>query len=230
MSTGDELVEPGTPLKPGQIRDANRFSLMSAVREAGGVPLDLGRVSDEAAILKETIERGLRETDALLTSGGVSMGQLDLVKPYLAQRGTTHFGRVRAKPGKPVTFATVEGKAVFAMPGFPVSALVSFELYVRPALLKMAGHTRLHRPKRWVTLQHDASHATGRTEFQRAIVTRHADGRYSVATTGFQGSGRLASMRGANALLVLPYQQGDFPAGSQVEAIITGPLHESESE
>jgi molybdenum cofactor synthesis domain-containing protein len=230
MSTGDELVEPGTPLMPGQIRDANRFSLMSAVREAGGVPLDLGRVSDEAAILKETIERGLRETDALLTSGGVSMGQLDLVKPYLAQRGTTHFGRVRAKPGKPVTFATVEGKAVFAMPGFPVSALVSFELYVRPALLKMAGHSRLHRPKRWVTLQHDVLHATDRTEFQRAIVTRHADGRYSAATTGFQGSGRLASMHGANALLVLPYQHGDFPAGSQVEAIITGPLRESESE
>jgi molybdopterin biosynthesis enzyme len=169
----------------------------------------------------------LREADALLTSGGVSMGQLDLVKPYLAERGTIHFGRVRAKPGKPVTFATLEGKPVFAMPGFPVSALVSFEVYVRPALLKMAGHSRLHRPRRRVTLSYPVSHAAGRTEFQRAIVTRHEDGRYTATTTGFQGSGRLASMHGANALLILPYQQGDFPGGSEVEAIITGPLREA---
>lgn len=227
MSTGDELVEPGASLKPGQIRDANRFSLMSAVREAGGIPIDLGKVTDEAETLQEAVEHGLGHADALLTSGGVSMGQLDLVKPYLAERGTIHFGRVRAKPGKPVTFATVAGKPVFAMPGFPVSALVSFEIYVRPALLKMAGHTRLHRPRRRVILTHDVSHATGRTEFQRAIVTRDAHGRYTATATGFQGSGRLASMHGANALLILPYQKGDFPAGAEVEAIITAPLQET---
>jgi molybdopterin biosynthesis enzyme len=133
---------------------------------------------------------------------------------------------VRAKPGKPVTFATLEGVPVFAMPGFPVSALVSFEIYVRPALLKMAGHSRLGRPRRRVTLTHDVPHAAGRTEFQRATVTREGDGRYTASTTGFQGSGRLVSMHGANALLVLPYQHGDFPAGSEVEAMITGPLHE----
>jgi molybdopterin molybdotransferase len=226
MSTGDELVEPGDPLKPGQIRDANRFSLMSAVREAGGIAVDLGRITDEAGTLQETIERGLHQADVLLTSGGVSMGQLDLVKPYLAKRGTIHFGRVRAKPGKPVTFATLDGVPVFAMPGFPVSALVSFEVYVRPALLKMAGHTRLHRPRRQVTLTHDVPHTAGRTEFQRAIVTRDANGRYTAVTTGYQGSGRLLSMHGANALLILPYQQGDFLTGSEVEAIITGPLQE----
>ena len=229
MSTGDELVEPGEPLKPGQIRDANRFSLMSAIREAGGTPIDLGKVTDEAGILQETFEKSLSLADALLTSGGVSMGQLDLVKPYLAERGKIHFGRVRAKPGKPITFATLEGVPVFAMPGFPVSALVSFEIYVRPALLKMAGHNRVHRPRRHVTLAHDVSHTSGRTEFQRAIVTRKADGNYTATTTGFQGSGRLLSMHGANALLILPYQQGDFPAGSEVEAIITGPLQETDS-
>lgn len=227
MSTGDELVEPGDLLKPGQIRDANRFSLMSAVHEASGIPIDLGKVTDEAGTLQETIERGLSSADALLTSGGVSMGQLDLVKPYLAERGKVHFGRVRAKPGKPVTFATIEGTPVFAMPGFPVSALVSFEIYVRPALLKMAGHTRLHRSRRRVRLAHDVPHTTGRTEFQRAIVTNTGGG-YTAMTTGFQGSGRLLSMHGANALLVLPYQQGDFPAGTEVEAIITGPLQETD--
>lgn len=224
MSTGNELVEPRESPEPGQIRDANRFSLMSAVREVGGVPIDLGQVGDEPQALSETIEHGLRQADVLLTSGGVSMGQFDLVKPYLASRGTIHFGRVRAKPGKPVTFATLDGAPVFAMPGFPVSALVSFEIYVRPALLKMAGHTRLHRPRQRVTLAHDVHHAADRTEFQRAIVTRQADGRYSAVTTGFQGSGRLLSMSGANALLILPYQQGDFPAGAEVEAIITEPL------
>lgn len=230
MSTGDELVEPGNPLKPGQIRDANRFSLMSAVREAGGIPIDLGKVTDEAGTLQETIERGLSLADALLTSGGVSMGQLDLVKPYLAERGQIHFGRVRAKPGKPVTFATIEGVPVFAMPGFPVSALVSFEIYVRPALLKMAGRTDLRRPRRRVTLTHDVPHTAGRTEFQRAIVTHNTGGQYTAITTGFQGSGRLLSMHGANALLVLPFQQGDFPAGTEVEAIITGPLQETDRE
>jgi molybdopterin molybdotransferase len=211
MSTGDELVEPDALLKPGQIRDANRFSLMGAVREAGGIPVDLGKVTDEAGTLQETIERGLHQADVLLTSGGVSMGQLDLVKPYLAKRGTIHFGRVRAKPGKPVTFATLNGVPVFAMPGFPVSALVSFEIYVRPALLKMAGHTHLYRPRRRVALTHDVPHTPGRTEFQRAIVSHNADGRYT-----------------ANALLILPYQQGDFLTGTEVEAIITGPLQEEQ--
>lgn len=230
MSTGDELVEPDAPILPGQIRDANRFGLMAAVREAGGIPVDLGKVGDEANSLEEIMGRGLRETDALLTSGGVSMGQLDLVKPLLATHGTIHFGRVRAKPGKPVTFATVGGVPVFAMPGFPVSALVSFEIYVRPALLKMGGHTRLHRPRQRVTLAHDTPHAKGRTEFQRALVTRTIDGRLTAVTTGYQGSGRLLSMHGANALLVLPDQQGDFPAGAIVEAILTGPLEEKESD
>jgi molybdenum cofactor synthesis domain-containing protein len=227
MSTGDELVEPGNPLKPGQIRDANRFSLMSAVREAEGVPIDLGRVTDETGSLQETFERGLAKADALLTSGGVSMGQLDLVKPYLAEHGRIHFGRVRAKPGKPVTFATLEGVPVFAMPGFPVSALVSFEIYVRPALLKMAGRIRVHRPRRQVALTHDVSHSPGRTEFQRAIVSHGADGQYTAVTTGFQGSGRLLSMHGANALLILPYQQADFSTGTKVEAILTGPVQET---
>jgi molybdenum cofactor synthesis domain-containing protein len=231
MSTGDEIVDPGLPLKPGQIWDANRFSLMSAVRESGGAPIDLGKVTDEARNLQDTVERGLRLADALLTSGGVSMGQLDLVKPYLAERGEIHFGRVRAKPGKPVTFATLEGVPVFAMPGFPVSALVSFEIYVRPALLKMAGHTHWHRPRRWVRLDHDVPHSAGRTEFQRAIVTYDADsGQLTASTTGFQGSGRLLSMHAANALLVLPFNQGDFPGGAEVETIITGPLREADHE
>ncbi len=224
MSTGDEIVEPHKSPKPGQIRDANRFALMAAVRQTGAEPLDLGIVQDKPGHLEATIERGLAETDALLTSGGVSMGQLDLVKPYLASRGVVHFGRVNTKPGKPVTFAMVDSKPCFAMPGFPVSALVSFEIFVRPALLKMAGHSHIYRPREKATLAHRLNHSASRTEFQRVLLTRKTDGRLAASTTGFQGSGRLLSMVGANGLVVLPYGQGDFEAGTVVEAVILGPI------
>jgi molybdenum cofactor synthesis domain-containing protein len=227
MSTGDEIVEPHEKPQPGQIRDANRFTLMGAVRQAGAEPVDLGIVKDKANSLEATIERGLAEADALLTSGGVSMGQLDLVKPYLASRGTVHFGRVNTKPGKPVTFATVDNKPCFAMPGFPVSALVSFEIFVRPALLKMAGHTRIYRPREKAILAHRVSHTAARTEFQRVVLLRRADGKLSASTTGFQGSGRLLSMVGANGLIMLPHGQGDFEAGTMVDAIVLGPVEMS---
>lgn len=224
MSTGDEIVEPYQQPDLGQIRDANRFTLMSAVRQAGADPIDLGIVRDKANSLQDTIERGLAEADALLTSGGVSMGQLDLVKPYLASRGVVHFGRVNTKPGKPVTFATVDGKPCFAMPGFPVSALVSFEVFARPALLKMAGHSRIYRPREQAILAHGFSHTAARTEFQRVVLTRRPDGCLVASSTGFQGSGRLLSMVGANGLVILPHGQGDFPAGTPIEALVLGPV------
>ena len=220
MSTGDELVPPEQKPKSGQIRDANRFALMGAIQQAGGIPLDLGIVPDEADGLEKTIQRGLAEADALLTSGGVSMGQLDLVKPYLAEHGTLFFGRVNTKPGKPTTFGVLKGAPFFAMPGNPVSALVSFEVFVRPALLKMAGHNKLSRPRRKVILDHTVRHSPDRTEFQRAIITRQPDGSYTAVTTGAQASSRLLSLLGANALIILPHGQGDFPAGSVVEALI----------
>ncbi len=220
MSTGDEIVEPHETPNPGQIRDANRFSLMNAVRQAGATPVDMGIVKDKAGRLQDTIEQALQSADVLLTSGGVSMGQLDLVKPYLANRGTVHFGRVNTKPGKPVTFAMVDGKPCFAMPGFPVSALVSFEVFVRPALLKMAGHLETQRVREKAVLAHDVKHGAARTEFQRVVLTRQANGTLLASTTGFQGSGRLLSMSGANGLIILPHGQGDFAAGSVVDAII----------
>lgn len=220
ISTGDEIVEPHQKPQPGQIRDANRFTLMGVVRQAGAEPLDLGIVQDKPGSLEALIERGLAEADALLTSGGVSMGQLDLVKPYLASRGTIHFGRVNTKPGKPVTFATVDGKPCFAMPGFPVSALVSFEVFVRPALLKMAGHTQIYRPREKAVLAHTFTHAAARTEFQRVVLTRQPNGTLSASSTGFQGSGRLLSMSGANGLVILPRGQDDFEAGTMVDTLL----------
>lgn len=228
MSTGDEIVEPDQDPGPGQIRDSNRFSLMAAVLEAGGEPVDLGLAPDTVEALERFIRTGLESNDAILTSGGVSMGELDLLKPLLAELGEIHFGRVYTKPGKPVTFATVQSKPFFAMPGFPVSSLVSFEIFVRPALRRMAGDPVLFRPRLPVVLDHPASHSEDRTEFQRAVVHYdRRDGRFHARITGFQGSGRLLSMVGANALLELPYGQGDFVAGQTVEALILSGQFES---
>jgi molybdenum cofactor synthesis domain-containing protein len=227
MSTGDEIVEPGELPAPGQIRDVNRYSLMAVARQLGCQVVDLGIARDRPGDLDldGRFERGLQQANVILTSGGVSVGVRDLVKPLLEARGTVHFGRVRVKPGKPLTFATVEGRQVFSLPGNPVSALVTFEVFVRPALLKMAGYTHLDRPRRQVTLRHTVQHEADRTEFQRAIVAWRG-GNYYAMTTGYQGSARMLSLVGANALLKLPSGKGDFAAGQEVEALIIGDIFE----
>ena len=219
LSTGDELREPGESVGPGQIHDSNRFSLMAAVHEAGGEAIDLGVAHDRRGELADKVMAGLQAADALVTSGGVSMGQLDLLKPLLAMQGTVHFGRVNMKPGKPLTFATMVGKPVFALPGFPVSSLVSFELFVRPALRVMQGDAADQRPQVTVHVDHDVHHDPQRWEFVRATVRR--DGEVLRATTtGSQSSGRLLSLVGANALLQLPPGAGTATAGSPVTALL----------
>jgi molybdopterin molybdotransferase len=219
LSTGDEIVEPDVPPGPGQIRDSNRYALMAAVQRAGAQPISLGIGSDDANELVTKMTQGLASCDALITSGGVSMGKLDLIKPLLETQGRVHFGRVNMKPGKPLTFATVDGKPVFALPGFPVSSLVSFELFVRPALLQMRGQRLILRPRVAVTLAETLHGDAGRPEFHRAHLSR-APGALTARTTGLQSSGRLLSMLGANGLLVLPRQDKPFPAGETVTAIL----------
>ncbi|MCX7855408.1 MAG: molybdopterin molybdotransferase MoeA [Anaerolineae bacterium] len=218
LSTGDEVVEPWETPGPAQIRDSNRYALMVAVREAGGVPVSLGIVPDWPEALREKIGDALDQADVLITSGGVSEGDRDHIGPLLAELGTVHFHRVRQKPGKPFTFATVRGRPCFALPGNPVSALVSFELYVRPALRRMAGHTRLRRPEMSVRLRHPVRPDPVRTEFVRAVVERDGDGWWA-RTTGAQASSRLLSMLGANALLRVP-PGPVLPEGANVMAIL----------
>lgn len=218
LSTGDELVEPGATPGPAQIRDSNRYALMAAVREAGGEPISLGIIPDHPEALREKIETALEQADVLITSGGVSEGARDPIGPLLAELGTVHFNRVRQKPGKPFTFATVNGKPCFALPGNPVSALVSFELYVRPALRRMAGHTRLRRPEMPVRLRHPVQPDPVRTEFMRAVVEWEENGWWA-QTTGSQASSRLLSMLEANALLRIPPGH-PLPEGATVTAIL----------
>jgi len=219
LSTGDEIVEPDAQPRPGQIRDSNRYALMAAVQRAGAQPVSLGIGSDRQDELTDKIEEGLATCDAVITSGGVSMGELDLIKPILEGRGQVHFGRVNLKPGKPLTFATVDNKPVFALPGFPVSSLVSFEIFVRPALRRMGGQRLILRPHVPVTLAEPIQGDAWRPEFHRARLTRES-GTYMARTTGMQSSARLLSMVGANGLLVLPKQAQPFSAGETVTAIL----------
>lgn len=223
LSTGDELIEPDQPLRPGAIRDSNRFSLLAAIRAAGGEPISLGSVRDDEAEQEARILDGLRQAEVVLTSGGVSVGSRDLIKPILARIGTIHFGRISFKPGKPTTFATVNDQLVFGLPGYPVSSLVSFEIFVRPALRKLQGFRELQRTIVQVELEHGVNPPTDRPEFQRARV-RWSDGRLVAHSTGAQRSSRLLSLAGANALLRIPCQEAPLRPGSRVDALLIGPL------
>ena len=231
MSTGDELVEVGRKPGRGQITDSNRWALLAALREAGVEVQSLGIAPDEPVALRRLVIDALETADVLVTSGGVSVGTHDLVKPMLESLGTVHIGRVKLKPGKPFTFATIRAplpspltdgervKLAFGLPGFPVSSLVTFEVFVRPALRKLQGYARLQRPTLPVRLGYDARATADRTEYQR--VTLRREGTELVAdTTGSQSSSRLVSLAGAHALVrVAPGDQG-IRAGSIVEAMI----------
>jgi len=220
MSTGDELVEVGEEARRGQIPDSNRWALLAALREAGADVNVLGIAPDEARALREVVVDSLQHADALVTSGGVSVGTHDLVKPLLESLGTVHVGRVKLKPGKPFTFATLEGgRIAFGLPGFPVSSLVTFEVFVRPALRKMQGFAQLHRPRLAVRLGYDARASADRTEYQR--VTLRREGRELIAeTTGSQSSSRLLSLAGAHALIKVPAGDQSLKSGTVVEAMI----------
>jgi gephyrin len=229
LSTGDELVEPGEPLGPGQIRDSNRAMLVAAIDATGGEAIDLGISGDSQEALEARVQDGLAQADILLTSGGVSMGELDLVKPLLEHAGTVHFGRVRMKPGKPVTFATadVEGgrRLVFGLPGNPVSSLVTFYLFVVPALRKMAGWREPRLPQVQARLAQPLPLDAFRPEYHRATLHWDAEQHSFVASsTGSQASSRLLSMRTANALLALPQREGVLAVGDSVEALLIGEL------
>ncbi len=231
LATGDEVYEPDGAIFPGGVRDSNRYALMAAAREAGCLALSLGIARDDMNVQRAAILDALDRADVLLTSGGVSMGTRDLIKPLLAELGTVHFGRIAFKPGKPTTFATIERPAsarsspllAFGLPGYPVSSLVSFEVFVRPALRRLQGDARPDRPWVRVTLREPIQPAPDRPEYQRAIVSWE-DGRLAARSTGRQGSSRLLSMLGANALLIVPPGTAPYAAGNELDALITGPL------
>jgi molybdopterin molybdotransferase len=223
MSTGDELVEVGQKPGRGQIVDSNRWALLAALRDAGVEVKGLGIAPDDPEALRKLVVDSLSEVDVLVTSGGVSVGTHDHVKPLLESLGKVHVGRVKLKPGKPFTFATISagdrGRLAFGLPGFPVSSLVTFEVFVRPALRKMQGFASLQRPTLPVRLAYDARATADRTEFQRVTLKRQGS-ELVAQTTGSQSSSRLMSLAGAHALVRIPPGDQGIKAGSIVEAVI----------
>lgn len=221
LSTGDELVEPGEPLGPGQIRDSNRFSLCAALQAEGCEITFAGKAPDQRHDLETFLDERLSTDDIVITSGGVSMGDLDLVKAILFDTPdiTVHFRRLYLKPGKPLNFATRGEKLIFGLPGNPVSSLVTFEVFIRPTLRQMTGALEVDRPRVPVVLQHEVQ-ASDRIEFQRGIVSVGAEGRLVARNSGRQQSSRLASFVGTNALLVIPPRESPYVAGETIQAMM----------
>ena len=215
LSTGDEVAEPGTPRRPGQIYDANRFTLRGSIEQCGGEVLDLGIVPDVREELVTRLRDAAAMADVVMTSGGVSVGAYDLVKGVLAELGTVDFWQVAMQPGRPLAFGRLGSATFFGLPGNPVASLLAFMLFVRPALYQLAGRRRLFPPTWQARAMEVLRKKTGRREFKRGILA-FRDGTWEVRTTGPQGSGILSSMVAGNCLIVLEEDRGDVAAGELV--------------
>ena len=220
VSTGDELTPLGNALEPGKIRDSNRYGICAQLQEAGCIPIDMGIARDDEAETECIFRDGLNRADALITSGGVSVGEHDVVKTVLSKLGEINFWRVAMKPGKPQAYGIADGKPIFGLPGNPVSSLVVFELFVRPALLKMAGHSNPFRPTFRAVLEEAVANKDKRTNFMRAIITQREGENYA-KTTGPQGSGILYSLVLANGFIVIP-PGVSLKSGDEVDAQFLG--------
>jgi molybdopterin molybdotransferase len=225
ISTGDELVPIDGVLGPGQIRDANSYALASLVQRYGGVPLLLGVAADQPdAVRAKLLEAVAAGADLILTSGGVSMGDYDVVKYVLQQEGEIAFWSIDVRPGKPLAYGHVRGVPIMGLPGNPVSAVVTFELFARPALLRLAGHQRWRKVELWATTLQAISNRSGRENFMRGIVDRRQAGspdeEWTVRLTGEQGSNILTSLTKANALVRLPKAKTHFAPGERVRVVL----------
>jgi molybdenum cofactor synthesis domain-containing protein len=223
LSTGDELVDDGRPLAPGQIRESNRTMLAGLLDEAGCDVVDLGIVRDDERELERVLRSAAVACDAIVTSGGVSMGDYDVVKAVLGRIADMTWMQVAIKPAKPFAFGLLDGTPVFGLPGNPVSSLVSFELLARPALRRMAGHARLTRPSVVAVADDGLSRrADGKVHFVRVTARFADDGRCHVTSVAAQGSHQLAATALADAMAVLPDGDGVPPGGEVAVLMLTG--------
>ena len=221
LSTGTELVEPGTrELSPGEIFDSNSFALLAQAREAGAEARRVAAASDDADVLRDAMEEALESADAVVTSGGVSVGEKDLVKGTLLNLGVEQvFWGIKLKPGKPVFFGTRDDARFFGLPGNPVSAMVCFELFVRPALMKMMGREDARRPRLEVYFNENIENKFGRMHAMRVTLTRTERG-WRAESVGAQGSGLVSSLTKADALALIGPESEGARAGEPVEAIV----------
>lgn len=234
LTSGDELIAPEAPMSAGKVRNANGPVLTALLAAAGAEVIDMGILPDDRLAIAEAVDTA-RRADVIVTSGGVSMGERDFIRAVLEEQGMKEkFWRVDVKPGRPLLFGMIGGVPVFGLPGNPVSAAVTFELFVRPAILKMQGHTRVFRPMVEAHLDGEIRRSPGRPEFVRVHLERQGAG--SPSTMGYvaaltrpaQGSAILTSMLGANAFLFLEADTVAVPRGATVPCVLLEePLAES---
>jgi molybdenum cofactor synthesis domain-containing protein len=220
LSTGDELVDDGSPLRIGQIRESNKSMLAGMLEETGCDVVDLGVVADREDELERVLRRAAAACDAVVSSGGVSMGDYDVVKAVLGRIAEMTWMQIAIKPAKPFAFGLLDGKPVFGLPGNPVSSLVSYELLARPALRRMMGHTALTRPSLVAVADEALTRQTdGKVHFMRVNGDFGDDGRYRVRPVRAQGSHQLAATAGADAMAVVPDGEG-IAVGEEVAVVL----------
>jgi molybdopterin molybdotransferase len=223
FSTGDELRSIGEPLDAGCVYDSNRYTLWGMLQRLGVELLDLGVVRDQPAALEAAFRQAAESADAVITSGGVSVGEADYTKRIMAELGEVLFWKIAMRPGRPMAIGRIESNGhpaiLFGLPGNPVAVMVTFYAFVRDALLAMSGAAVEPLPLLRAASTQAIRKKPGRTEYQRGIVTRGADGRLQVAITGSQGSGILRSMSVANGLVLLHHAQGNVAAGEPVDVL-----------
>lgn len=216
FSTGDELRSVGEMLSEGEIYDSNRYTLYGMLQQLGVDILDMGVVPDQPERVKQAFEQAAGMADVVITSGGVSVGEADYIKPTLRELGEINFWKIAMKPGRPLTYGTLGKAHFFGLPGNPVAVMVTFLQFVKPALQQLSG-ARVIAPLRFKARSENAIRKRpGRMEFQRGIYSQAEDGHLQVRLTGRQGSGILSSMSLANCFIVLPDEQGDVAIGDQI--------------
>lgn len=220
FSTGDEILSLGEAPREGAVFDSNRYTVHGLLARLGCEVIDLGVVRDQPELLERAFQDAASRADAIITSGGVSVGEADFTKAMMKKLGDVAFWRIAMRPGRPMAVGRIGDAVLFGLPGNPVAVMVTFLAFVRPALLRMMG-ARATEP---VLLKAHSGEAmrkkAGRTEYQRGIVTRRADGSLEVRTTGNQGSGVLSSMVQANGLIVLHHAQGNVAVGDEVDVMM----------
>jgi molybdopterin molybdotransferase len=225
FSTGDELRSLGEPLAEGCIYDSNRYTVWGMLQRLGVEAIDLGVIRDRPDELADAFRRAATQADAVITSGGVSVGEADHTKRIMAELGEVLFWTIAMRPGRPMAIGRIGGNGaspaaiLFGLPGNPVAVMVTFYAFVRDALLRMSGATPEPLPLLRAASTERLRKKPGRTEYQRGVVTRGDDGRWWVRTTGAQGSGILRSMSEANGMIVLHHAQGDVAPGEEVDVI-----------
>lgn len=224
FSTGDEVLSPGEAPRAGAVYDSNRHTICALLRRLGAEVIEGEPVRDDPARLEAALTRAARAADVVITSGGVSTGDADHLRPLLQRLGEVAFWRVAMRPGRPLAVGRLHGSAsptlLFGLPGNPVAAMVAFVALVRPALLQMMGCRARQQPLLQAVSSETLRKRPGRTEYQRGIVSLGTDGRLQVRSTGSQGSGVLSSMVQANGLIVLGHEQGTVQAGDMVEVMM----------